>query len=103
VKVERAMHVIAVRNLDRSAAFYRDVLGFEVHEMGDPGWRVFSRDVCRIMAGECADAMAAAEIGDHSYFAFSWWMTWTRCIGGLTGRGRGRRRCESGDVPRNGS
>jgi len=72
VKVERAMHVIAVRNLERSSAFYRDVLGFEVHEMGDDGWRVFAKDVCRIMAGECADAATptAAEIGDHSYFAY---------------------------------
>jgi uncharacterized glyoxalase superfamily protein PhnB len=66
----RGMFVLAVPNLDRSAAFYRDVLGFEVREMGDPGWRMFTRDACRIMAGECPDALPPAEIGDHSYFAY---------------------------------
>lgn len=62
--------VIAVPNLERSAAYYRDVLGFEIKEMGDPGWRMFVRDGCRIMAGECPDAMPAAQLGDHSYFAY---------------------------------
>jgi catechol 2,3-dioxygenase-like lactoylglutathione lyase family enzyme len=31
------MFVIAVPDLERSAAFYRDALGFAVHEIGDPG------------------------------------------------------------------
>ena len=64
------MFVLAVPDLSRSGAFYRDVLGFEVREMGDPGWRMFVRDGCRIMAGECPDAMPAAALGDHSYFAY---------------------------------
>lgn len=62
--------VIAVPSLERSAAFYRDVLGFEIKEMGDPGWRMYVRDACRIMAGECPDAMPPAQLGDHSYFAY---------------------------------
>jgi predicted enzyme related to lactoylglutathione lyase len=66
----RTSFVLAVPDLERSAAFYRDVLGFEVREMGDPGWRLFVRDGCRIMAGECPDARPAAELGDHSYFAY---------------------------------
>ena len=44
--------VLAVPNLATSAAYYRDVLGFEVHEIGDPGWRFFVREGCTIMAGE---------------------------------------------------
>jgi uncharacterized glyoxalase superfamily protein PhnB len=60
-------HVLAVPDLARSAAFYRDVLGFEVSEIGDPGWRRYVNGVCRIMAGECSDAMPAADTGDHSY------------------------------------
>lgn len=68
--IKHAMYVLAVPDLSRSGAFYRDVLGFEVHEMGDPGWRMFVRDACRIMAGACPDAMPAAETGDHSYFAY---------------------------------
>lgn len=64
------MFVLAVPDLEASAAFYRDVLGFEVREIGDPGWRMFVRDRCRIMAGECPDAPPPAELGDHAYFAY---------------------------------
>jgi catechol 2,3-dioxygenase-like lactoylglutathione lyase family enzyme len=62
--------VIAVPDLTQSAAYYRDVLGFEVHEIGDPGWRFFIRGRCFIMAGECPDAIAPKDLGDHSYFAY---------------------------------
>jgi len=62
--------VIAVPNLQTSANFYRDVLGFRVREIGDDGWRLFERDNCIIMAGECPDALPPAELGDHSYFAY---------------------------------
>lgn len=64
------MYVLAVPNLARSAAFYRDVLGFEVRDMGDPGWRLLVKDSCRIMLGECPDAIPPAELGDHSYFGY---------------------------------
>jgi predicted enzyme related to lactoylglutathione lyase len=63
-------YVIAVPDLARSAAYYRDVLGFAVRDMGDPGWRWFQRDACVIMAGECPDALPAAQLGDHSYIAY---------------------------------
>ena len=65
-----AMHVIAVCDLAASAAFYRDVLGFEVRESGDDGWRIFAKGACTIMAGECKDEKPARDIGDHSYFAY---------------------------------
>jgi predicted enzyme related to lactoylglutathione lyase len=64
------MYVLAVPDLDRSSAFYRDVLGFSIHEMGDPGWRLYARDACRIMAGKCPDALPPSQIGDHAYFAY---------------------------------
>lgn len=63
-------YVLAVPDLERSTAYYRDVLGFEVYDMGDPGWRMFSRDGVAIMAGECPQDMPAAETGSHSYFAY---------------------------------
>jgi uncharacterized glyoxalase superfamily protein PhnB len=28
------------------------------------------RDACRIMAGECPDAIPPAQLGDHSYFGY---------------------------------
>jgi predicted enzyme related to lactoylglutathione lyase len=64
------MYVLTVHDLDRSSAFYRDVLGFSIHEMGDPGWLLYSRDACRIMAGKCPDALPPSEIGFHSYYAY---------------------------------
>lgn len=63
-------YVIAVHDLERSARYYRDVLGFEVRVVEDPGWRFFVRGACFIMAGECRDALSPAELGDHSYFAY---------------------------------
>jgi predicted enzyme related to lactoylglutathione lyase len=68
--IQHPRYVIAVHDLERSAAYYRDVLGFEIRTVGDPGWRFFVRDECFIMAGECRDALAPAELGDHSYFAY---------------------------------
>ncbi|MGF1492372.1 MAG: VOC family protein [Microcoleaceae cyanobacterium] len=68
--IQRHMYVLAVQNLETSGKFYQEVLGFTVHEIGDPGWRIFVRDNCRIMAGECPDAISARETGDHSYFAY---------------------------------
>lgn len=62
--------VIAVPDLQESLVFYRDVLGFEIREIGDPGWRFFVKDGCCIMAGECPDATPPAQLGDHSYFAY---------------------------------
>ena len=63
-------YVIAVQDLMTSAAYYRDVLGFTIHEVGDPGWRFFVKDACCIMAGDCPDAPPARDLGDHSYFAY---------------------------------
>jgi len=68
--IRNPRYVIAVHDLERSARYYRDVLEFEVREIGDPGWRFFVRDDCFIMAGECRDALSPQDLGDHSYFAY---------------------------------
>ena len=68
--IRNPRYVLAVPNLELSARYYREVLGFEVREMGDPGWRFFMRDQCWILAGECPDALPPSELGDHSYFAY---------------------------------
>ena len=62
--------VIAVRDLAATAAWFRDVMGFEIRAIGDPGWRLLARDAWTIMAGECRAATPARELGDHSYFAY---------------------------------
>lgn len=69
-KVLGTRFVVAVHDLKRSAEFYRDVLGFEIQEIGDPDWRFFTKDQCCIMAGECPDALPIRRLGDHSYFAY---------------------------------
>ena len=68
--VRHPRYVLAVRDLETSARYYRDVLGFSVREVGDPGWRFFERDAFFIMAGECRDALPATELGDHSYVGY---------------------------------
>ena len=70
VVLARPRFVIAVQDLARAAAWYSGVLGFQVHEVGDPGWRWFQRDACVILAGECPDAPAPVDTGDHAYFAY---------------------------------
>lgn len=62
--------VIAVHDLQKSAAFYRDVLGFAIHTISDPGWLFYCNGNCTIMAGECPDAIPPAELGFHAYFAY---------------------------------
>jgi predicted enzyme related to lactoylglutathione lyase len=62
--------VLAVPDLKASSAFYRDVLGFTIHTIPDPGWLFYTLGECTIMAGECPDAIPPAELGDHSYFAY---------------------------------
>ncbi|MCC7476863.1 VOC family protein [bacterium] len=68
--VTRSMFVIAVPDLAVSSAYYRDVLGFEVSEVGDPGWRMYDLGACRMLVGECPDAIPPRDTGDHSYFAY---------------------------------
>ena len=63
-------YVLAVPSLQASADWYAQTLGFTIHEVGEPGWRLFRQDACVIFAGECPDALPAREIGDHSYFAY---------------------------------
>lgn len=68
--VSRASFVIAVPDLKSSAAFYRDVLGFKIESIPDPGWLFYRSGECTIMAGECRDAIPPRKLGDHSYFAY---------------------------------
>ena len=68
--IQRTLYVIAVSNLERSASFYHRVLGFTIEDIGDPGWRMYVRDGCRIMAGECPDSISPQDLGDHAYFAY---------------------------------
>ncbi len=68
--IKSSMFVLAVPNLEASAKFYRDILGFEIRDLGEPGWRMYVKDDCHIMAGECPEAIPPRELGNHSYFGY---------------------------------
>ena len=68
-KILQNHYVLAVPDADTSAHFYTTVLGFAEAFRGD-GWRFVKRDTCMIMLGECPDAIAPSDLGDHSYFAY---------------------------------
>jgi catechol 2,3-dioxygenase-like lactoylglutathione lyase family enzyme len=67
--LNKTRFVLAVHSLSASVAFYRDVLGMKI-DFEPPGWCFLSRDNFAVMLGECPDALAARDLGDHSYFAY---------------------------------
>lgn len=49
--IKNTRFVIDVPDLQKSSAYYRDVLGFSVRDLG-PGWMLYTLESCLIMAGE---------------------------------------------------
>ena len=69
-EITKTRFVLAVHNLERSVAYYTDLLGLEI-DFTAPGWAFLSRgSVFRIMLGECTDAIQPSDLGDHSYFGY---------------------------------
>ena len=62
--------VLAVPDLDKSARYFRDVLGFEIKWEEAADWRLAERDGVRLMLGHCPNDMRAADIGSHSWFGY---------------------------------
>jgi catechol 2,3-dioxygenase-like lactoylglutathione lyase family enzyme len=62
--------VLAVRDLDRSAAYYRDVLGFRILWEKGTDWRLAECDGVRLMLGHCPDEKSATEIFPHNWFGY---------------------------------
>lgn len=62
--------VLAVHDLDRSAAWYRDVLGCQLDDVAPGQWRFCRAGAVTFMLGRCPDVPAASELGDHSYVAY---------------------------------
>jgi catechol 2,3-dioxygenase-like lactoylglutathione lyase family enzyme len=62
-------YVLAVKDLKKSAEFYKSKLGFQTVWEGG-GWHFVNRDSINIMLGECPDEKPASEINSHSYFAY---------------------------------
>ena len=49
--IKNTRFVIDVPDLTTSSAYYRDVLGFSVSDLGT-GWMLYTLETCLIMAGE---------------------------------------------------
>ena len=62
--------VLAVRDLEVSAHYYKSVLGFSEDPIDAEGWAFLTRDTFRVMLGECSNERPASELGDHSYVAY---------------------------------
>lgn len=62
--------VLAVPDLPRSVAYFRDALGFGLDWVDGDNWATLSRGGARVMMGHCPDALPPGELGDHSYFAY---------------------------------
>ena len=62
-------YVLAVQNLQASASFYQEKLGFAT-DWAQDGWHQLSRDGIIVMLGECAGDRSAFETRNHSYFAY---------------------------------
>jgi uncharacterized glyoxalase superfamily protein PhnB len=70
MQVARSHPVLAVHDLDRSAAWYRDVLGCEIDDVDPGNWRFCRTGGVTFMLGRCPDVPPASELGDHSYVAY---------------------------------
>jgi catechol 2,3-dioxygenase-like lactoylglutathione lyase family enzyme len=68
-KIVGTRYVLAVKDLKKSAEYYKSKLGFTTLWDGE-GWHFLEREKFIVMLGECPDEKAALEIGDHSYFAY---------------------------------
>ena len=62
--------VLAVCDLDRSTAYYRDVLGFRILWEEATDWRLAQRDSVRLMLGHCPNERPATEIFPHDWFGY---------------------------------
>jgi len=68
-KVVTQHYVLAVPDVQATATWWTEVMGFEVW-MEPEGWVFVRRGGCSLMMGECPDAIAPKDLGDHSYFAY---------------------------------
>nr|WP_315394851.1 VOC family protein [uncultured Duganella sp.] len=62
-------YTLAVPDLARSTNYYVSVLGLGI-DFTAPGWTFLSRGSFRVMLGECVDAIAPAQLGDHSWYGY---------------------------------
>jgi uncharacterized glyoxalase superfamily protein PhnB len=70
VRISGSHPVLAVHDLERSSAWYRDVLGCDIEDPDPGNWRFCRAGAVIFMLGRCPDVPPASELGDHSYVAY---------------------------------
>jgi predicted enzyme related to lactoylglutathione lyase len=69
-KIAPWAHVLAVHDIDLSARYFCDKLGFTQEWPDAPDWRLVKRDGVRIMLGRCPNEVSATQLGSHNWFAY---------------------------------
>jgi catechol 2,3-dioxygenase-like lactoylglutathione lyase family enzyme len=69
-KISTWAFVLAVPDLDASAAYFRDVLGFQVQWETATEWRLVERDGVRVMLGHCPNDTRPSDLGSHNWFGY---------------------------------
>ncbi|MEW6436511.1 MAG: VOC family protein [Pseudomonadota bacterium] len=69
-KIAPWAYVLAVHDIDRSAAYFRDILGFETQWADATDWRLVERDGVRVMLGLCPRDVPATALGSHNWFGY---------------------------------
>lgn len=69
-KIASWAFVLAVPDLERSATYYRDVLGFRIRWKEASDWCLVERDHVRVMLGHCPRDMRPTELGSHNWFGY---------------------------------
>ena len=62
--------VLAVPDINRSAQYFHDVLGFHVSWQDATDWRLVERDGVRIMLGQCPTDIHPSALGSHNWFGY---------------------------------
>ena len=62
--------VLAVPDLQSSATYFQDVLGFRISWEEASDWRLAERDGVRIMLGHCPKDQPPADLGSHNWFGY---------------------------------
>lgn len=70
MRISGSHPVLAVHDLERSGAWYRDVLGCKLDDPDPGNWRFCRTGDVIFMLGRCPHVPPARELGDHSYVAY---------------------------------
>jgi len=62
--------VLALQDIETTAAYFQDALGFDLQWAEASDWRLLSRGQVNVMIGNCPGVTAAGELGAHSYFGY---------------------------------